>query len=323
MKQGAYRNALARYKVIRFPDGIVEASLRIGNDDEALRYLLDEYLFESAGRYLNKRGKVRVSDRFIAHLLEEYKEEIRYGFNWEMSDIILEILYDYACDNGNVDTLNNIRTIFDKYLLYYSRILELSPFFFRLVLQIRQYNVIFNIVECIQGKEYDQNITSFIEEVKCRAEEENDPNLAACLAYLEGGEEFDLALEQLSGTEYNTELFRKNGRHFQKAVDFFVNKQKFEQAAGVYLYRRDHLSAGTMYERGENYIQAGRTYREGKLYDHALRCFLKAGDRKNAVRMCRRLDKLELAKEIMDGADIPEDRLRNINPRNDKQMELF
>ncbi len=322
MKRRAYWSALARYRAINFPEGIIEASLRLDDDERILRYFFDEDRFDLIEEYIEHRESLNLSKDFLAYLIDKQRKGIWFFMDSKIEDSIIKIFYLHIRAYPNEDS----RKIINDYLFWLiitPRILiGLTDTLFKLILEVKNYNIVFTILEDIEFRRSSPDkLKNFLKLIEKRAGENNDPNLLACSMYDKDRKAFNSALEELPVTELNYKLFLANKENYQRAIDFLVSSDNLKEAALGCLKNNDFIQTASIYEISEDYRSAARVYRQIESYGDAARCFLKAGDKKAAARMYKKMGKLDKAKEIWDSLRLSRKRKSKVD--GDNQLKLF
>ena len=297
---GSYDKALVRYKTINHPDRIYDSYLNLDRDEEALTYFLDYSLDDSAIKYLDGKRDIRVSPDFMGALISRYDD----GWGWfgegrEDLDVIVKLFSILLKKREKRETLNQVHQFLSSFSYFFIAD-DFPESFSELILEVKHYNTIVEILRSgIHTKDtIPDTLKSFIQTMERNAKQEKDETLLACSLLLHDIAEFENTIEKLDITEWNYKLFVESKRHYHKAVNYLIEKEKVEDAARICRRYNNYGLAAQIYEDSGDYASAAKDYREGKAYDDAIRIYEKIGDERGIARVYERMKEFDKAVTI-------------------------
>ena len=302
LRAGSCEKALARFRAIHYPEGILRAFLKLNRDEDAVRFFTNNNWGEYAERYLQEKEDADLSLDLLKELTEEYSRvNIRYyrGSRQDL-DFLARAFASRLKKHGDDET----RFLLDDYLAefeYHHEFEDLIPAsLLDLALESRGYNAIFRAAAAQKyGRDrISDKIRSFFDSVKAEADDHADRNLLASYCFLYDVPAYELILKDLCLTPRNYRLFSESRLHYRKTVDYLLDKRRTEEAAVLCRRHRDLSDAARIYEEQGDFISAGRDYREAKQYEDALRCYGEAKDAPNVARVYERMNDFQKATKI-------------------------
>ncbi len=307
MKEGAFNGALARWQAINYQEGIYQAFLRLCRDDEALEYLMDNFMEDFAIEYLEQRGDdLDISVELVKRLAVNISTE------WYMENFFKELdviarLFMVVLQKQKDEIPPLVEGFLSSIPIDYNSVKKMSDSVFGLILAVRSYNTICRIADSLRYRistgEISERAGGFFEKVKKIGESEQDNTLLACYFFLFDSEKFEEYLNQLTMTDKNLELFSESSVHYRKAVEHLlagerIGKRAVEKAVEICRMNEDFSRAAEIHERFGNLKAAGKNYREARHYKDALRCYREIGDRANMARVYERMKDFKKAVDI-------------------------
>ncbi len=301
-RSGSHEMALARFCAIQYPDGILKVYLKLGRDEEALRYFTENRFGEYAERYLQERPDVDLSLDFLKQLTLEYSAfHMRYDRNAHTN---LGFLARAFASRMNRHGDEETRILLDGYLSQFQHHHEfediLPASLLDLALRARSYNTIFRAAAAqrYHRAEISEKIRAFFDSVRAEAERHDDRNLRICCCLLYDKAGYEFLLRDLPLTSWNYWLFSESRVHFRKTVDYLVDRKRIEEAVRLCKMHGDFGRAAQIYERQGRFASAGKEYREAKLYEDAVRCYERGKDAPNVARTYERMNEFGKAMKI-------------------------
>ncbi len=307
MKEGAFNGALARWQAINYQEGIYQAFLRLCRDDEALEYLMANFMEDFAVEYLEKRGDdLDISVELVKRLV------VNISTDWYMENFFKELdviarLCLVALQKQKKEILPLVEGFLSSIPIRYNIENKMPASVFDLTLSTKNYNTLCRIAQSLRYLVSSGGISegtgSFFEKVKKIGESEQDNTLLACYYFLFDSENFEEYLNQLTINDQNIELFCKSSVHYRKAVEYLLagerpGKRAVEKAVEICRMNEDFSRAAEVHERFGNLKAAGKNYREARQYKDALRCYGEIGDRANMARVYEGMENFQKAIDI-------------------------
>ncbi len=306
MESGDYEEALTRYKMIRYPEGISQAYHKLDRDDDALVYLLSNDMVDYAEEYVDDHGEqLKISASGLARLTEAVLDEPFWaaGERWR-GELMIRLL-----SAGLRRDFDAVRPTTERWLagipFYRWDVTKAPPGYLDLVLEARSYNRIIEIFRFADhvAREALEGLVAFSERVRQTAEREQDSKMLACCHYLEGAAEYERSLENLKPDRWCFRLFGYSRLRYADAVAFLMQQpppiaKAIEEAATICRINDDYAAAGRVYEQDGNLGKAGRHYRDAGNYEDALRCYRTTGSRHDIARVYERMKRFDDALSI-------------------------
>lgn len=328
-EQGAYDSAIARYKVFRYHDGLLDAYLELGRDEEALDYFLKNDMYEHANRYIDTKEDIIVSDDFMSAAVSRFKDNYQFYYG-RQSDVevvarLLKLRLKKEKTQKTLDLTADFLSSF-SYFLFHK---DLPASLLEVILEAKHCNA---ILELFKSREYDRKFSpeafdAFIQAVDEKARKENDGDLLACSLFLKDRRGFEDMLETLRVTEWNHSLFAESKRHYQKAVEYLVETDRIEDAARICRGHGNYRLSGEIYEAAGDYPGAAKDYRDGRLYQEALRCYGVIDDAQGMARVYERMHEFDKAiaiwKQLGKTREVNRVHKKRAKTMGGTQLELF
>lgn len=305
LRRGEARPALRRFRALGYTDGILRALQSLKDDTEALSLLLEEGEVKDAQRYIEARGQeLEVPIGVLERLVSRYERSGCWYVPEEDMPILIR-LFGQSLSRQREATLPLLRRLFSLHQPYFNFNEEYPEKRFRLLLEAKNYNAIFEILyphEYRIGK-LPPFLPPFLEKLEKIAKESGDAALLACAAYLRDREAFDALVAGLPVDDCNYKLIGGSRLHYRRAVGWLQDRSQLspdelEKAAFICRINRDFALAASIYERHGKLADAGKHYRDAGLFQQALACYRKLGDEPNQARVYERLGDWDKALEI-------------------------
>jgi superfamily I DNA/RNA helicase len=314
LRAGSYEKALARFHAIRYPEGILQAFLKLGRDEEAIRFFVRNQLVDYAGRYLQEKHEADLSLDLLKDLTREYSRvHIRYKRGIQEDLNFLARAFESRLKMHGDDETSVLLDDFLSEFEYYHDFEEIIPVsLLDLALGSRCYNAVFRAAAANRyaRNRLSEKIRSFFDSVKAEAERHGDRNLLASYCFLYDEPAYELILQDLSLTPRNYTLFSESRLHYRKTVDYLMGEKRVEGAAALCKMHEDFVYAAMIYEGLGDLKTAGRDYREAKKYEDALRCYREAKDSPNVARVYERMKDFDKAIKVWSDLGRPREVMR-------------
>ena len=307
LNRGDNEKALRRYRTIRFPEGILDAYLRLDRDEEAIKYFLENAMFDEAQNFVKEKPVLVISPDLIRYIYEEVfgRRTWYYDGKHEKLDFAIKLFESCLKCHQDKETRALINGIVnDITMSYYFDTKDRFPqSFLNLAMELKNYNALFSVLswryDYTRRKKLPKIAARFLEALREKADRTGDKNLLACYFYFYDREKFEDILEgELIAGPDNYELFDKSSRSFRKAVDYLAQVGNTERAARYARSHDEYNLAGRVYEMAGDYKLAGRQYRDGKNYEEALKCFAHIQAELEIARVYERMKAYGKALEI-------------------------
>lgn len=314
LRAGSYDKALARFRAIKYLEGILRTYLNLDRDEEAVRFFANHNWAEYAGRYLQEKEDADLSLALLGELTEGYSRvRIRYHKGTQES---LDFLARAFASRLKKHRDDETRFLLDDYLSefeYHHEFEDIIPgSLLDVALESRSYNAIFRAAAAQKyGRDrISDKIRSFFDSVRKEADNHADKNLLASYCFLYDEPAYELIVQDLSLTPRNYRLFSESRLHYGKTVDYLLDQRRTEEAAVLCRRHRDLGAAARIYEEDGDLLSAGRDYREAKQFEDALRCYREARDVPNVARVYERMNDFQEAIKIWTDLGRPREVMR-------------
>jgi tetratricopeptide (TPR) repeat protein len=307
LQKGDLEKALRRFKVIRFPRGLLDTYLRMNRDEEALRYFFKNGMLEEVRLFVDERKELSVSPdlvKFIKNTLFG-RGVVYYGEKQETLDTIVKLLgscFELRQDSETRRLINGIMSDMSLYYTFKSE--DVFPeAFLSLALDLDNYNALFEVLRwrCYgrRKRPIARPAGAFLEKMKIKADERGDMYLEAIHAYFFDAARFEeIAKSAIEAGPCSYRLFAESALSYGKSIDYLSGEGQFEPAARIARQHGNRDLAGKIYEGAGDFLAAGREYRDGKNFTDALRCFEKVGAPREIARVHERMKEYGRALEI-------------------------
>jgi tetratricopeptide (TPR) repeat protein len=299
-RQGELQRALVRFKVIFAFDRVLELCLAQQRDEEALEYFVDDDRLDFAGRYLQQRPALDLSDDFLRRLLKRYDRYDRRRPEDAFVEFLLRIFRGCLQARRDPWLLEQARQLLDSLQYVFGFEQTIGGAFVDLVAAAGHYNLLADMVSMqrLLGRRSRKTIEASAANIRRKAEALPDDHLMACALLAEDEAALDGFLDRLQPDADNFKLFANSRRHYGRAVDELQRLQRFEEAAYVCRRHGDLRLAAQILEDAGQPEAAAKAYVDGKLYAEALRCYSDQGNQVGMARVLERMKQWEKALEI-------------------------